>query len=134
MAQIYINLPVKHLKQSIEFFTKLGFTFEPKFTDKNATCMIVDQNIFVMLLVEDFFRSFTTKQLCNTKTETEVLLALSYESREKVDEIVDKAVKAGAKTPTPPKDLGFMYQHGFEDLDGHLWEVFYMDEAAMEAA
>ena len=134
MAQIYINLPVKHLQQSVEFFTKLGFAFEPKFTDKNATCMIIDQNIFVMLLVEDFFKSFTTKQLCNTKTETEVLIALPYESREKVDEIINKAVKAGAKTPTLPKDLGFMYQHGFEDLDGHLWEVFYMDETAMAAA
>jgi predicted lactoylglutathione lyase len=134
MAQIYINLPVKHLQQSVEFFTKLGFAFEPKFTDKNATCMIVDHNIFVMLLVEDFFKSFTTKQLCNTKTETEVLLALPYESKEKVDEIVNKAVQAGAKTPALPKDLGFMYQHGFEDLDGHLWEVFYMDETAKEAA
>ena len=134
MAQIYINLPVKHLQQSVEFFTKLGFAFEPKYTDKNATCMIIDHNIFVMLLVEDFFKSFTTKQLCNTKTETEVLLALPYESREQVDEVVNKAVKAGAKTPMLPKDLGFMYQHGFEDLDGHLWEVFYMDEAAKEAA
>lgn len=131
MAEIYINLPVKSLNQSITFFTKLGFTFEPKFTDENATCMIVGENIFVMLLVEHFFKTFTTKPLSDAKASTEVILALSYESREKVDELVAEAVKAGGKTPNPPNDLGFMYQHGFEDLDGHLWEVFYMDESAM---
>ncbi|HSH54152.1 MAG TPA: VOC family protein [Methylotenera sp.] len=134
MAQIYINLPVKSLNQSIAFFTKLGFTFEPKFTDENATCMIVGENIFVMLLVEHFFETFTTKPLSDAKASTEVILALSYESREKVDELVAKAVEAGGKTPNPVNDLGFMYQHGFEDLDGHLWEVFYMDEAAMPTA
>lgn len=134
MAQIYINLPVKSLNQSITFFTKLGFTFEPKFTDENATCMIVGENIFVMLLVEHFFKTFTTKPLSNAKASTEVILALSYESRDKVDELVAKAVEAGGKTPNPVNDLGFMYQHGFEDLDGHLWEVFYMDEAAMPTA
>lgn len=134
MTQIYINLPVKSLNQSITFFTKLGFTFEPKFTDENATCMIVGENIFVMLLVEHFFKTFTPKPLSDAKASTEVILALSYESREKVDELVAEAVKAGGKTPTPPNDLGFMYQHGFEDLDGHLWEVFYMDEATMPTA
>ena len=134
MAQIYINLPVKSLNQSVTFFTKLGFTFEPKFTDENATCMIVGDNIFVMLLVESFFETFTTKPISDAKASTEVILALSYESREKVDELVAEAVKAGGKTPTPVNDLGFMYQHGFEDLDGHLWEVFYMDEAAMPTA
>lgn len=134
MAQIYINLPVKSLNQSITFFTKLGFTFEPKFTDENATCMIIDDNIFVMLLVEYFFKTFTTKELSDAKASTEVILALSCESREKVDALVAEAVKAGGKTPNPPSDLGFMYQHGFEDLDGHLWEVFYMDEAAMPTA
>jgi hypothetical protein len=131
MTQIYVNLPVKSLNQSITFFTKLGFTFEPKFTDENATCMIVGDNIFVMLLVEHFFKTFTTKPVSDAKASTEVILALSYESREKVDELVAEAVKAGGKTPNPPNDLGFMYQHGFEDLDGHLWEVFYMDESAM---
>jgi predicted lactoylglutathione lyase len=131
MAEIYINLPVKSLNQSITFFTKLGFTFEPKFTDENATCMIVGENIFVMLLVERFFKTFTTKPLSDAKASTEVIMALSYESREKVDELVAEAVKAGGKTPNQPNDLGFMYQHGFEDLDGHLWEVFYMDESAM---
>ena len=134
MAQIYINLPVKSLNQSTAFFTKLGFTFEPKFTDENATCMIVGDNIFVMLLVESFFETFTTKPISDAKASTEVILALSYESREKVDELVAEAVKAGGKTPNPVNDLGFMYQHGFEDLDGHLWEVFYMDEAAMPTA
>ena len=86
-----------------------------------------------MLLVQDFFKTFTTKQICDTKAATEVLLALSYESRDAVNAMVAKAVEAGGKTPMPAKDLGFMYQHGFEDLDGHLWEVFYMDESAMPA-
>jgi uncharacterized protein len=133
VKQIYINLPVKDLNRSIQFFTHLGFSFNAQFTNENATCMIIEENIFVMLLVEDFFQSFTTKQISNSKTATEVLLALSYDSRERVDAMVTKALEAGGTTPIPAKDLGFMYQHGFEDPDGHLWEVFYMDESAMHA-
>jgi uncharacterized protein len=127
-TQIFVNLPVKDLKRSVDFFTKLGYTFNPQFTDENATCMIVaDGSIYVMLLVESFFKQFTQKQIVDAKQGTEVLLTLSFDSREKVDEHVAKAVAAGARTPAPPKDYGFMYQHGFEDLDGHLWEAFYMD-------
>jgi predicted lactoylglutathione lyase len=126
-TQLFVNLPVKDLKRSVDFFTKLGYTFNPQFTDENATCMIVSDGIFVMLLVESFFKTFIQKDIADAKRSTECILALSAESREKVDEHVRKAVDAGAKTPSAVKDYGFMYQHGFEDLDGHLWEVFYMD-------
>jgi len=126
-TQIFVNLPVKDLQKSIQFFTKLGYTFDPQFTDENATCMVVGENIFVMLLVERFFKTFTPKAVCDATKSTEVLVALSAESRAKVDEIVAKAVAAGGTTPVEPKDHGFMYQHGYQDLDGHLWELFYME-------
>lgn len=129
-TQIFVNLPVKNLKRSIEFFTKLGYKFDPQFTDENATCMVVGENIFVMLLVESFFQSFTKKAVCDATKSTEVLLGLSAESRAKVDELVAKAVAAGGTTPSEPKNHGFMYQHGFQDLDGHLWELFYMEPSA----
>ena len=124
--QIFVNLPVKHLTRSIEFFTKLDFTFDPKFTDDNATCMIVGENIFVMLLVDKFFQTFTSKNICDASKSTEVLVCLSLESRKHVDEMVGKAVAAGGVAAKESKDYGFMYQHGFEDLDGHLWELIYM--------
>jgi uncharacterized protein len=129
-TQIFVNLPVKDLERSVQFFTKLGYTFDPQFTDDHATCMIVGDDIFVMLLVESFFKTFTTKAVCDATKSTEVLLALSMDSRAKVDELVAKAVAAGATTPVEPKDHGFMYQHGYQDLDGHLWELFYMDPSA----
>jgi len=131
-TQIFLNLPVKNLKRSVEFFTKLGYKFDPRFTDENATCMIVGENIFVMLLVEEFFRTFIKKELCDTAKCTEAIVALSMDSRAKVDEMVAKAVAAGATTPNESKDYGFMYQHGYQDLDGHLWEVFYMEPGAAE--
>jgi predicted lactoylglutathione lyase len=131
-TQLYVNLPVKDLKRSVEFFTALGFTFNPKFTDENATCMIIGENVSAMLLVEDFFKSFTKKEINDPRKTPEVILAVSVESRALVEDLMGKAVKAGA-TPSEAKDYGFMYQHGFQDLDGHLWEVFYMDEAAMAA-
>ncbi len=126
-AQIFVNLPVTDLKKSVEFFTKLGFTFDPKFTDENATCMIVGENIFVMLLVESFFKTFTDKEICDARKCTEVLVCLSSESRGKVDDLVSKAVAAGGTAPRKSQDHGFMYQHGFEDLDGHIWELIYME-------
>ncbi|MBW4580262.1 MAG: VOC family protein [Tildeniella nuda ZEHNDER 1965/U140] len=129
--QIFVNLPVKDLNKSIEFFTQLGFTFNPQFTDENATCMIVDETIFVMLLVEQYFKTFTPKEICDTTKSAEVLVALSFESREEVDAIVAKAIAAGGTTYKEPQDLGFMYQHGFQDLDGHIWEIFFMDESAI---
>jgi uncharacterized protein len=129
--QIFVNLPVKDLNKSIEFFTKLGFTFNPQFTDENATCMIVGENIFAMLLVEKYFKTFTPKEVCDTTKYAEVLVALSFESRAEVDEIVAKAIAAGGTIYKEPIDMGFMYQHGFQDLDGHIWEIFFMDESAI---
>jgi uncharacterized protein len=133
-TQIFVNLPVKDLNKSIEFFTKLGYKFNPKFTDENATCMIVADNIFVMLLVEKFFKTFTPKEICDTSKSAEVLVALSFESRAAVDEMVRKAIAAGGSTYKEPNDMGFMYQHGFQDLDGHIWEIFFMEESAVNQA
>jgi predicted lactoylglutathione lyase len=132
-TQIFVNLPVKDLKRSVAFFTRLGYSFNPQFTDENATCMIVGDNIFVMLLVESFFKTFTPKALCDAKTHTEVLVCLSVDSRAQVDELVRKAVAAGGTTPNAEKDYGFMYGHGYQDLDGHLWELVYMDPNAAPA-
>lgn len=129
--QIYVNLPVKDLNKSVEFFTKLGFTFNPQFTDENATCMIVDENIFVMLLVEPFFKSFTKKDICDTSTSNESIIALSSDSRNQVDEMVDKAIAAGGTQPNETTDQGWMYSRAFLDLDGHMWEPVYMDMSGM---
>jgi len=120
-TQMFLNLPVKDLNKSIEFFTKLGYTFNKQFTNENATCMIISDTIYVMLLVEPFFKTFTDKQIADAKTTVEAMIALSADSRADVDAIVSKAVEAGATTPRPPQDHGFMYGHSFEDLDGHIW-------------
>jgi uncharacterized protein len=132
-TQIFVNLPVKNLPKSVAFFTALGYTFNPQFTDENATCMIVSDSIFVMLLVEDYFKAFTKKTIVNARTNTEVLLCLSCESREHVDAMVRKAVAAGGTTSSEAKDLGFMYQHGYDDLDGHTWELMHMADPAANA-
>jgi predicted lactoylglutathione lyase len=128
--KIFVNLPVKDLKKSIGFFTKLGFTFNPQFTDETATCMIVSEDIFVMLLTHDKFKSFTPKAICDATKSTEVLVCLSCESRENLEEMVRKAVDAGGTTYNQPQDHGFMYGHGFQDLDGHIWELIYMRSSA----
>jgi uncharacterized protein len=130
-TQIFVNLPVKDLNKSVEFFTKLGYAFNPKFTDENATCMIVGENIFVMLLVEKFFKTFAPKEICDTAKNAEVIVALSCDSRAEVDEIVAKAIAAGGSTYKEPIDMVFMYQHGFQDLEGHIWEIFFMEESAV---
>jgi uncharacterized protein len=129
-TQIFVNLPVKDLQQSITFFTELGFTFNPQFTDEKATCMIVGEHIFVMLLVEEFFQTFTKKEIADARKSTEVILALSADSREKVDQMVNKALEAGGTKSNEPQDHGWMYGWSFQDLDGHLWEVVYMDPNA----
>ena len=129
-TQIYVNLPVKDLQKSIEFFTKLGFTFNPQFTNEDATCMIIGENIFVMLLVEKFFQTFTKKTICDATKSTEVLVCLSRESRAAVDEMVKNAVAAGGTIPRPVQDHSFGYGHAFEDVDGHIWELAYMKPVA----
>ena len=130
-TQIFVNLPVKNLKKSMEFFTKLGYSFNPQFTDETAACMIVSEDIYVMLLTKAKFREFIPKGICNAKKSTEVLLCLSCESREKVDEMVRKAIAAGGTTYAQFKDYGFMYQHGFQDPDGHIWELIHMEPSAI---
>jgi predicted lactoylglutathione lyase len=131
-TQIFVNLPVKDLNRSVAFFTRLGYTFNPQFTDENATCMIVGESIFVMLVVEKFFKTFTPKPIADAKTSTEVLVALSAPSRDGVNRIVETALAAGARRYKEPKDHGFMYEWGFEDLDGHIWEHFWMDPAHIQ--
>lgn len=131
-TKIFVNLPVNNLNQSIEFFTQLGFNFNPQFTDETATCMIVSEDIYVMLLTHDKFKTFTPKAICDATKSTEVLLCLSFESREKVDEMVHKAVSAGGTTYNEPQDHGFMYAHGFQDLDGHIWELMFMEPSAID--
>lgn len=132
--QLFVNLPVSDLDRSKAFFAALGFGFEPKFTDENAACMIVGDNVHVMLLVERFFRTFTRKALCDARTSTEVLVALTCESRDEVDRLVDQAVAAGGRIARDPEDHGFMYERAFEDPDGHIWEAFYMEPDAAPAA
>lgn len=129
--QIFINLPVKDLNRSVEFFTRLGYTFDAQFTDENATCMIIGENIFAMLLVEDYFRTFTDREIVDAHQRVEAIVALALDSREEVDQQVEKARAAGARIPREPQDHGFMYQHSFQDPDGHLWEVFFMDMSAV---
>ena len=129
--KLFVNLAVRDLKRSVAFFTELGFTFDPRFTDEKATCMIVSDEAFVMLLEQDRFRDFTRKQLCDTGTHTEALFALSCGSRGEVDALVDTAVAAGGKHALEPQDHGFMYGWSFYDPDGHHWEVFWMDPAAL---
>ena len=131
-TQIFVNLPVKNLSRTVEFFKKLGFTFNPQFTDENATCMIINDNIFVMLLVEKFFKTFTKKEICDTTKDTEVIIALSTESREKVDEMMQHVFEAGGKESREPQDHGWMYGRSFQDINGHLWEIIYMDEKALK--
>jgi uncharacterized protein len=128
----FVNLPVKDLNKTIEFFTKLGFKFNPQFTDVNATCMIIGLDIFVMLLIEKFFKTFTKKEICDASKNTEVIVALSVETREKVDQMINKAIEAGGRESREPQDHGWMYGRSFEDINGHLWEVFYMDESALK--
>ena len=126
-TNIFVNLPVKDLGKSTEFFKKLGFSFNAQFTDETAACMIVSETAYVMLLTHPKFKAFAPNAICDATKSTEVLVAISCENRAKVDERVAKAVAAGGSIYNKPKDYGFMYGHGFQDLDGHVWEVFYMD-------
>lgn len=130
--KIFVNVAVKDLDASVEFFTKLGFEFDPRFTDETATSMIVSDEAFVMLLVESKFKEFTTKDLVDPTTHTEAILALSAESREGVDELADTALEAGGTPANDPLDYGFMYVRSFQDPDGHLWEVMWMDPSAIQ--
>jgi len=130
-TKIFVNLPVKNLDRSVEFFTKLGFSFNAQFTDETATCMVVSEDIFVMLLTEAKFKEFTPNAICDATKSTEVLVCLSSQSREEVDKMIRNAVAAGGTTYNEPQDYGFMYSHGFQDLDGHIWETMFMEPSAV---
>jgi uncharacterized protein len=129
---IFVNLPVKDLDKSVAYFTELGFTFNPQFTDDNATAMVVSDQAIVMLLVEPFFRTFTGRDTADTARHTEAIVGLSAESRSEVDELCDRAIELGGSPAGVPQDHGFMYGRSFHDLDGHLWEFIWMDPATVE--
>ena len=128
--QIFVNLPIENMARSQAFFRALGYEFNPEFTNDQGACLVVGDNLFVMLLVKDFYQSFTAKAIADARATSEVLVCLSCGSREEVDTLVAKAVAAGATTPRPVQDLGFMYSHGFDDLDGHTWEFVHMVDAS----
>jgi predicted lactoylglutathione lyase len=132
--KIFVNLAVKDLDRSIAFFENLGFSFDPRFTDETATCMVVSDEAFVMLLTEAKFSEFTKKPLVDATAQAEAIVALSAASREEVDELADRALGAGGSPANEPIELGFMYGRSFHDPDGHIWELFWMDMAAAEEA
>ena len=131
-TKIFVNLPVKDLGKSMDFFKKLGFSFNAQFTDETAASMVVSDDIYAMLLTYEKFKAFTPKDICDATKSTEVLVCLSCESRANVDEMVRKAVAAGGTTYNDPQDHGFMYGHGFQDPDGHIWELIYMEPTPAE--
>jgi uncharacterized protein len=127
--KIFVNLAVKDLDKSTAFFKALGFSFNPQFTDKTAACMIISDDIYSMLLTHEKFAAFTKKPIADAHKSTEVLTALAVESKARVHELVDKAIKAGGKEAGELQDYGFMFGRSFEDPDGHIWEIFWMDPA-----
>jgi len=129
--KMFVNLAVEDLSRSVDFFTELGFGFDPRFTDEHATCMIVSEEAFVMLLVQSRFKDFTKKELVDPTTQTEAIVALSAESREQVDELADKALEVGGTVANEPIEMEFMYARSFQDPDGHLWELMWMDPSAL---
>jgi predicted lactoylglutathione lyase len=131
--QIFINLAVKDLQQSVDFYTALGFTVNPQFSDNTATCMVWSDSIFVMLLTHEKFSSFTPKPIADTKSAIAGLFALSVDSVEEVNSIMTAGLAAGGSEPTEMRDYGFMQQRTIEDFDGHTWEVFYMDVSKFPA-
>jgi predicted lactoylglutathione lyase len=131
--KMFVNLAVGDLEKSKKFFSTLGFSFNPKFTDDNAACMVVSDEAFVMLLTRPFFKTFTRREVCDTSRYTEGLLALSCDTRAEVDELVKKAFAAGGQRAMDPQDHGFMYGWSFYDLDGHHWEIFWMDPQAAQS-
>lgn len=131
-TKIFVNLPVRDLEKSKAFFAALGYSFNPQFTDENAASMVISEDIYAMLLVEPFFKTFTKKEIADADKTTEVIVALSVESRERVDELADAALAAGGQPANDTTDQGFMYGRSFADLDGHIWEVVWMDPAAVE--
>jgi predicted lactoylglutathione lyase len=131
-SKIFVNLPVSDLSRARTFFSKLGFTFNAQFSDETAACMIIGTDNCVMLLTHAKFSEFSKKKIVDARTSAEMLLAVSFESRARVDDIMTSALAAGAVETRPPADYGFMYQRSFDDLDGHTWEAFHMDESFVQ--
>ncbi len=125
--KIFVNLPVKDLDKSMKFFKQLGFTFNRQFTDETAASMVISDDIYAMLLTHAKFKEFTKKEIADANKTTEVMTALALDSKDAVNEMTEKALKAGGKEPRPPMDYGFMFARSFEDPDGHIWEPFWMD-------
>jgi predicted lactoylglutathione lyase len=132
-TKIFVNLPVKNLDASMAFFKTLGYTFNPQFSDATGAAMVINEHIYAMLLTHDKFKQFTPKAVADASATSEVLLALSFDSRGDVDEIAEKALEAGATVTRPPSDYGFMYGRSINDLDGHVWEFFWMDPAQVQS-
>ncbi|WP_291056801.1 VOC family protein [Herbiconiux sp.] len=130
--QIFVNLPVADLDASKAFFEAIGYTINPQFTDENASCVVMSDTIYLMILTHDFYKTFTTKQIADARTTSEVQNAIGVDSREAVDAILEKALAAGATEPKPAQDYGFMYSRGFEDLDGHHWDYLWMDPVTVQ--
>ena len=131
--QIFVNLAIADMARSRAFFSALGYTFNPDFSNEKGAALVLGENLYAMLLVRDFFATFVDKALADAKVCTEVLICLSCDSKAQIDTLVAKAVAAGATTPRPAQDHGFMYQHSFEDLDGHIWELVYMSGVPPQA-
>jgi uncharacterized protein len=126
MQMIFVNLPVSDVQRARTFYTGLGFTINEQYSNEQAACVVISETIYVMVLVKDYFATFTGKPVSDAHKQTEVLLCLTTQSREETDALVAKALASGGSAPRPPTDHGFMYQHGFEDPDGHIWELAYM--------
>jgi len=129
----FVNLPVKDLNRTKEFFGSIGFEFNPQYSDENALCLVINDTTFAMLLVDTYFRTFIKKPVADVSSAAGAIIALSADSRAQVDELADKALAAGGKPSNDPADHGFMYVRSFEDPDGHLWEIAYMDPNAAMA-
>jgi uncharacterized protein len=131
-TKIFVNLPVRDLKKTMDFFSKLGYSFNPVFTDENAACMVISEDIYSMLLTEKFFKNFIPdREICDAKRSTEVLVALTVGSRKEVDELVGKAVEVGGSEYRQAQDYGWMYGRAFQDINGHIWEITYANLDAM---
>lgn len=132
-TKIFVNLPVHDLDRATEFYKKLGFSPDPRFSDERATCMVISDDIYAMLLTEPFFQEFTKREIPDPDRSAEAIMSLGVDDREQVDELADKAIAAGATLANDPMEEDFMYARSFHDPDGHLWEVVHVDEQAMAA-
>lgn len=132
-TKIFVNLPVKDLNKSMDFFKQIGFTFNRQFTDETAACMVITEDIYAMLLTHAKFKEFTPKEIADSTKTTEVLTCLSFDSKDQVNQIVDNAIKAGGSEARPAQDYGFMFGRSFNDLDGHIWETVWMDPSAVQS-